>query len=231
MRLRSSLLAFVMSISAGGAATAANLIVNGGFETPDAVDGGFVQVFGGTNFGGWTVTGLDVLLIDRNYTESGLVFNAAAGNQAVDLTGAGNTSPEDGVEQTVFGLQNGRLYRLSFELGNAAPIGGNGSNYTLPSTVRVSFDGGPALSFTNAVNNPTGNPGINFQAFSTNYVANASGQVTIRFFNGIGNDNYVGLDNVSLAVPEPATWALMIMGFGGAGAMLRRRRTFATARS
>jgi hypothetical protein len=26
------------------------------------------------------------------------------------------------------------------------------------------------------------------------------------------------------AVPEPATWALMITGFGGAGAMLRRRR-------
>ena len=28
----------------------------------------------------------------------------------------------------------------------------------------------------------------------------------------------------STAVPEPATWALMILGFGGAGAMLRRRR-------
>lgn len=31
------------------------------------------------------------------------------------------------------------------------------------------------------------------------------------------------------AVPEPATWAFMIMGFGGAGAMLRRRRALAFA--
>lgn len=30
-------------------------------------------------------------------------------------------------------------------------------------------------------------------------------------------------------VPEPASWALMIAGFGGAGAMLRRRRTAAFA--
>jgi hypothetical protein len=30
-------------------------------------------------------------------------------------------------------------------------------------------------------------------------------------------------------VPEPATWALMIAGFGGAGAMLRRRRTAVAA--
>jgi len=29
---------------------------------------------------------------------------------------------------------------------------------------------------------------------------------------------------IAVAVPEPGTWALMIMGFGGAGAMLRSRR-------
>ena len=28
----------------------------------------------------------------------------------------------------------------------------------------------------------------------------------------------------SAAVPEPATWAMMILGFGAAGAMLRQRR-------
>lgn len=31
-------------------------------------------------------------------------------------------------------------------------------------------------------------------------------------------------DDNTGAVPEPATWALLIMGFGGAGAMLRRNR-------
>lgn len=38
---------------------------------------------------------------------------------------------------------------------------------------------------------------------------------------GIPGDRLVGLTTV---VPEPTTWALMIIGFGGAGAMLRRRR-------
>ena len=49
-----------------------------------------------------------------------------------------------------------------------------------------------------------------------------------------GMSNSLGgyLDNITLetagprtTVPEPASWALMIMGFGGMGAMMRRRRT------
>jgi hypothetical protein len=35
----------------------------------------------------------------------------------------------------------------------------------------------------------------------------------------------IGLDCGGGAIPEPGTWGLMIAGFGGAGAMLRRRRT------
>lgn len=41
----------------------------------------------------------------------------------------------------------------------------------------------------------------------------------------IGGD----LQAYQLSVPEPATWGLMIMGFGGAGAVLRRRRASAVA--
>jgi hypothetical protein len=40
-----------------------------------------------------------------------------------------------------------------------------------------------------------------------------------------GNGSFAGTISFELsAVPEPASWALMIMGFGGAGAALRRRR-------
>ena len=41
---------------------------------------------------------------------------------------------------------------------------------------------------------------------------------------------FVVLDGVSLTtVPEPATWAMMIMGFFGLGAVLRRRRVAVAA--
>jgi hypothetical protein len=61
----------------------------------------------------------------------------------------------------------------------------------------------------------------------------ASWSMSINFggagFQG-GDDESWGIDNFSLAavtgggVPEPATWAMMILGFGFAGAALRRRR-------
>jgi len=41
--------------------------------------------------------------------------------------------------------------------------------------------------------------------------------------------NSFEVDNFAVAaVPEPASWALMIMGFGSAGAMIRRRRAITT---
>jgi len=42
-----------------------------------------------------------------------------------------------------------------------------------------------------------------------------------------GNDESWGIDNISLqanAVPEPATWAMLIAGFGLVGAAMRRKR-------
>lgn len=64
------------------------------------------------------------------------------------------------------------------------------------------------------------NPAVeDFVAFNTR-IANKKGQLLgishVTLFGAtIGNGN---------AVPEPATWAMMIMGFGATGAMIRRRR-------
>lgn len=46
----------------------------------------------------------------------------------------------------------------------------------------------------------------------------------------IASGNDFGVDNITLSdAPEPASWALMLAGFGGLGVMLRRRRAVATA--
>ena len=80
------------------------------------------------------------------------------------------------------------------------------------------FDG---LNTTNQTVTIDALPG--FQTFTFN----RTGLVSLTFqavtTNEVQTDNFV-LNAAAAAVPEPATWALMLGGFGLAGAGLRRRR-------
>jgi hypothetical protein len=73
-----------------------------------------------------------------------------------------------------------------------------------------------------------------FSASSGDFAAGTN-NLTIRVINfGQATGNPSGLrveflDSTVGIVPEPGTWALMILGFGSAGAMLRRRRALALA--
>lgn len=68
---------------------------------------------------------------------------------------------------------------------------------------------------------------------------NTNGRLTFTFGSAIqgvtlaSGGNSLEVSNiggvVDALVPEPTTWAMMIVGFGGIGALLRRRRTFALA--
>lgn len=70
--------------------------------------------------------------------------------------------------------------------------------------------------------------------YSLSFTFNPTGAQTVLTFQGHANqdvnDEFFGIDNVVVTgtapgVPEPATWALSILGFGLAGGALRRRRT------
>ncbi|HLZ74290.1 PEPxxWA-CTERM sorting domain-containing protein [Phenylobacterium sp.] len=71
--------------------------------------------------------------------------------------------------------------------------------------------------------NPDGN-GDQSQGFTVSYHFNDAVK-TVNFTSG--NQNAFEFDKLAGGVPEPASWALMIIGFGGAGAALRGRRRMA----
>lgn len=149
-----------------------------------------------------------------------------------DWTQFGDTS-FTGVELGCFdaGCPTDGAYLAAF-----GPVGGNGGiTQTLANNAgnfNVSFDlsndsgdffeadfGGVTL----LVNPPT--ESTTHYAFS-NVSVGAGAALTFTTFNAPA---YYTLDNISVsgAVPEPMTWALMISGFGLAGASLRRRRAVA----
>jgi hypothetical protein len=108
-----------------------------------------------------------------------------------------------------------------------------------PSALYIAFDGGPGIQVglydgTNDTALTNGNYEIFVAAFDD---SSSFSQVTF-WGDGFGEVLYAGgtvryalIDQGSLpsGIPEPATWAMMICGFGMAGASLRRRRTFARA--
>jgi hypothetical protein len=55
----------------------------------------------------------------------------------------------------------------------------------------------------------------------------ATGRAVIEYFGPEPLRNFVGVDNLTVAVPEPDTWALLAIGFGVLGAIKRRQRNAA----
>ena len=220
--------AMTLMVSTG--AGAANLVADSQFDTPAPAAVGYTQYFGGQTMGPWQVLGVDILQLASEHSEGAgpaLYFNSQSGDVAIDLTGDGNSGPTDGVSQAI-ATTAGQTYNVSFWVGNQSGVGTFGHYYTLPSTVDFQVDGGPLDAFTNT--NTVAN-GIQWTQFETTFTA-TSDSTTIAFMNGTPvGDHYAGLDDVSVSpVPEPATWAVMLVGLFGAGTMVRgSRRRLKTA--
>ena len=250
--MRKSLPVVIASLAAGlalaGSASAAvNLATNGSFST----NGGTGQVNFNTSIAGWNVPALNnsyVFLFGpaagTSGTNADLTGAAAAIGEygALNLWGPGDgsangltLSPDGGfflaadpnfqngsISQIITGLNVGYQYQVSFWYAGAQQLG-----YTGGTTEgwNVTF-GGNTLS-TNTLN--TGSHGFSgWQQANLVFVANNTSQ-TLSFLATGGPSAalppFALLDGVNVqVVPEPTTWALMIMGFGGVGALVRNRR-------
>jgi len=70
-----------------------------------------------------------------------------------------------------------------------------------------------------------------FFEIGTSFVgaANASGELKLYYWDSVSSDNTQFVTASISAVPEPSTWAMMILGFAGVGYIAYRRRDQAIA--
>jgi hypothetical protein len=217
-------------LSAGAASAATNLVVNGDFSAGNTgFTSGYTFVPYPTDMhpeGLYTV-GSNPFAVHSSW------IDLEDGNNRLIVNGA-TTAPLPFVWREDVAAAAG-TYDFSLD---AADICCNTSysGPNLPSllTFQYSSDGGATFSDLGVVlTTPPGDAGV-FHTISGSFVVPTAG--TLRLQIGSGNDfaggNDFAIDNIvvqAAGVPEPASWALMITGFGLAGATLRRRRAVAVA--
>lgn len=214
--VRKFLVAMVATAMISSAANA-SLLVNGSFEqgTPQPGSNGFSTLGAGDNsVTGWTVFSGSVDWING-------YWQAQDGTHSIDLAG----NQPGAIEQT-FATVAGTLYSVNYWLsGN--PDGGDIGKDGVVAAIN-----GAIVDASSSITGIQGPSHENMKYSLKNFTFTASGDTTTLRFSSADNAGAFGavLDNVSVsAVPEPATWAMMLVGFGVVGASMRRRNTFRPA--
>lgn len=199
----------------------AQIVTNGGFEAFTGTfggDGGAQLIASSTTLTGWTIVGgeIAVLKVPNAYN-----LTPSSGNNFLDLTGYSNTGFPKGVSQVLAGLSVGQTYGFSMDLGiRNGPCVSGGNNCHGPVQASAAI-GGTGQTFTEA----SSTAGNVWEKFGFNFVAtNASMTLTINGVSVPAGNEFIGLDNVSVAaIPEPATNVMMSLGIAVAFTWSRKR--------
>jgi hypothetical protein len=179
-----------------------NVLFNDGTQTAATVFGhtqaGTNVVFTGTTHGGGTII-------------------SANGGQA-RIEGAADAStpnPNDTLFLTMLGFNlasGGTFNNLEFNV-----FGGNATS----ATFTLLDDLGNVFNFNQALGN--GSNFFGFQGIDGQSISNVS--ITLNG-GGVNDVRQIRLDESRMvsAIPEPATWAMMLLGFGAVGYSMRRRK-------
>lgn len=169
-----------------------------------ADDGSDLSILGKSN-DGWTVllTGEENIIATGGPAQAWVVGTADDGLSFLHITTPGSTF-------------------TNAELNINVP---NGGGPPQPWNITLTGVDGGGTDWTEAFSGITNDQFFNFVA--------TNGQVISSVEFRTSNEVALGqlrLGGLAAAIPEPGSWALMIVGFGGVGALMRRRRTlFASA--
>lgn len=205
--MRTLLLGVAAAMSFCSAANAATFM-NGSFETSSTAPGTFTTLAGGsTAINGWTVGGSSIDYIGSYWT-------AQNGSRSIDLAGSGIGS----ISQ-IFDTIAGQAYNVSFFVSRN-PEGG-----VTPRTGFVDVGGAQTLvTYSNAASTLSN---MLWEQRTFGFTATGA-STTLRFSADPATSNGffgLALDNVAVsAVPEPATWAMMLFGFMLVGGAMRSRK-------
>ena len=166
--------------------------------------------------------GDNVLRGTTNHTNSSVLF--LAGEPVLSPPqGQARIEPldSDGLESLIFSLESGATF-LEAEFNILASVAG-------PVTISAFGVGGALIdAFTGSLNPLTADVDSSGQNFF-GIIADASTPITsVEITAGAGTQiasiGQFRLGGISAAVPEPASWAMLLVGFAALGATMRRRR-------
>lgn len=229
-RVVQSIIVAALLVSACSAG--ANVVTNGGFEDGEFGDGSVREVSRGDDaLTGWTVNDNPIAWYTTGYEPNPLMpigVGPHSGNLAVNLCDGSVAHACDGSVRPVSISQTFQVLpsieqQLSFWVGNYS-----GNDGTVSIGVTITDGTSNTLLLGETAMAPATDLDSAWQEFT--YSFTPIGRSNIISFSEIGGGYYAGLDDVTvLAVPEPATWALALLGFAGLGMLGMRRRRLTPA--
>jgi hypothetical protein len=254
MKLKTALFG-LSALALAASAQAGNLVVNGGFESTNPGPDYFDNLASVTD---WSLTGIDAVYSPGAADTTG-AYQGPGGsdNGFITLWGPGNgvnngltaTSPAGGnflaldgdpafgssASQTINGLKAGERYVLTFDWAAAQWRNNQATLWNGATSEQFNVSLGGETQQTGVLN--IASHGFSgWQTGTLTFTATTGSELLDFVTNGApyggGEPPVALLDGVSLTgVPEPTTWAVMVLGLLGVGGLARRRRQAALAAS
>lgn len=202
MSIKKMLFAVVALAVSQSAVASPNLVVNGGFESSGFLGTYTTYTQGSSALTGWNIELGSVDLINTYWTP-------ASGNYSLDLSGN-----NDGLISQILSTVQGQKYHVSFSMA------GNPDDNDYVKTIQVGLSNQPLYTF-----DTTGQTKLDMGWMTKGFDFIATGATSKLFFAGTQESPWgAALDNISVtAVPEPESYAMMLMGLGLMGFVARRR--------